>query len=328
MSVRKKGVAILFILVITAISCGFTFKKKVVTLDTESYVLYKNCSVGQISAELEKDQDSAKEMYDDGYYAIMGKIKEIAKNNKFLVIEDEKGTGEMTIKCIVAEKSVIAEMSDLKLEESVVVYGKMKVSAFQGNVSVDMVHIIRENGQTGLETQYSSLDGKNYDIANMYTRTLADKKVKYYIPQKWAEVEINNLKNNQKSMEGYQYILNGIQEETATEAENFFVCYFDSKEKLADRGQKNDKEGIRKAIVDNILGTNIKRSDIKKIDTYYGTKYFYYVGKYDDKQEQSHRIEFVFQEVEEDGMVVYLYVYEKEKHLDDILAVMRFLEAG
>lgn len=124
----------------------------------------------------------------------------------------------------------------------------------------------------------------------------------------------------------FQYILSEIPTESATEPESFFVCYFDSNAKLKDRGQKRDKKGIRKAIVDNILGEDVKNKEIKKSETYYGTEYYYYVDAYTDKQEQLHRIEFVFQEAGDEGMVVFLYVYEKEKHLEDILTVMRFLE--
>lgn len=65
----------------------------------------------------------------------------------------------------------------------------------------------------------------------------------------------------------FQYILSEIPTESATEPESFLICYFDSNAKLNDRGQANDKKGIRKAIVDNILGEDVKNKEIKKIET-------------------------------------------------------------
>lgn len=327
MRVQRKSAAILFILLIIAISCGFTFKKKVVVLDTENHILYKNCSVGQIFSDMKKDEDLAKEVYDDGYYAIEGAIKEISTNHKTVIIEEDKDHDTtLSIECSASDKSLIAKIGDLKVGETVVVYGKIKVSAIQSKVSIEAVQITRGSGGTESETKYSYIDGSTYDIASMDNRTLADGKVKYFISEKWAGVEKNNLENNTQSMEGFQYILNEIPTESATEPESFFVCYFDSNAKLNDRGQANDKKGIRKAIVDNILGADIENKEIIKIKTYYGSEYYYYVGSYNDKQEQPHRVEFVFQEVGNEGMVVYLYVYKEEKHLEDILSVMRFLE--
>lgn len=326
MKVQKKSAAVLFILLTIVISCGFTFKKKVVTLDTENHILYKNCSVGQISSNMEKDEDLAKKVYDDGYYAIEGVIKEISTNHKTVVIEDNKDHDNMTIECSAGDKSVIAQIENLKVGETVLVYGKIRVSAIQSKVSVDAAQIASGSGGTESETKYSYINGNSYDIASMDNRTLADGKVKYYISEKWAGVEKNNLEYNTQSMEGFQYILNEIPTESATEPESFFICYFDSNAKLNDRGQANDKKGIRKAIVDNILGADIENKEIIKIKTYYDSEYYYYVGSYNDKQEQPHRVEFVFQEVGNDGMVVYLYVYKEEKHLEDILSVMRFLE--
>ncbi len=326
MNAQRKSIAVFILMFIALISCGFGFKKKSVTLNTEKYIFFKNCSVEQILSDLRRDEDSAKDMYDDGFYAIEGVVNEISGNHKSVIIGNEKDSDKLTIECTAAEKSVVEALGDLKPGEKVVVYGKIKISALQGNLTVKTTQMIRAGEETVSGTKYSLIEGSSYDMAVMKRKTLAGGKVEYYIPEKWAEVEVDNRKNNKKSMEGYQYVLNEISGEV--EAEDFFVCYFDSSTLLNDQGQKSDKKGIRKAIVDNILKTDIKKSEIEKIDAYYGSEYYYYDGSYTDKQEQKHRIEFVFQEAGDDGMVVYLYVFDagKEKHLEDILAVMRFLE--
>lgn len=328
MRIQRKSIAVFILLFVTVISCGFGFKKKSVALDTEKYIFYKNCTVEQISSDLKKDEDSAKDRYDDGYYAITGVVNEVSENHKSVTIGSEKESDQLTIKCTTTEESVVEKMGDLKTGEMVAVYGKIKMSAIQGNMTVDTVQIIKSNGETSSRTKYSLIDGTGYDVADMECRTLAGGNVKYYIPKNWIEVEVDNQKNNKKSMEGYQYVLNEMLGELAIEAEDFFVCYFDSTTLLNDPGQKSDKKGIRKAIVDNILKTDSKKNEIKRIDTYYGSEYYYYDGSYTDKKAQKHRIEFAFQEAGDDGMVVYLYVFDtgKEKHLKDILAVMRFLE--
>lgn len=325
---RRKSVAVFILLFITVISCGFGFKKETVTLDTEKYVLYKNCTVEQISSDLRKDEELAKEMYDDGYYAITGKVKEISKNHKTLVLGVEKNTEAVTIECNAADKDVVTKIENLKIGEMVVAYGKTKVSAIKANVSMEAVKLIKWSGVTTREKTYSSTSGDTYTISEMKNRKLEAGKIVYYIPTKWEGVEANNRANNKKSIEGYQYVLNEIPGDSAVEAENFFVCYFDIDDQVFQNAQKDDKKGIRKAIVDNILGTDIKSRDIKKKDTYYGLEYYYYCkGKYVDKLGQKYHVEFVFQEAGNDGIVVYLYVnQDKPKHLEDILAVMRFLE--
>lgn len=57
------------------------------------------------------------------------------------------------------------------------------------------------------------------------------------------------MENNPQSIEGFQYILNEIPQESEIEPESFFVCYFDSNAKLKDRGQKEIKKGLEKLLL-------------------------------------------------------------------------------
>ena len=60
MNAQRKSIAVFILMFIALISCGFGFKKKSVTLNTEKYIFFKNCSVEQILSDLRRDEDSAK----------------------------------------------------------------------------------------------------------------------------------------------------------------------------------------------------------------------------------------------------------------------------
>lgn len=329
---QRMKISVVFILVsVTMILCGWLFKKKEFVLDTEKRILYQHSSVNQIIADMEKNSDTAKEKYDDGYYAVSGEISDISKNKKTLFIGTANDGDTTSIECTASDKALIEKIEALKNGENVKVYGKVKVSSFRNNVSMEIAQITSVEASVASETMYSYIDGKTYDSSNMVTRNLADGKVKYYIPRNWIKVEKDIINSKLGNMEGYQYTLNEISGELAVEPESIFVCYFDSKTKLKDRSQKSKTKEIRKTIIDNILqidGKGIKAGEIKEKKSYYGTDYYYYDGAYTDKQEQGHHVEFVFQENANDGMIVYLYVYKEENlnHMDDILCVMRCLE--
>lgn len=326
MKLKKKGIAILWILIFTMIVCGF--KKKSITLDTESRILYQNCSVAKIVSDIERDREEAKKLYDDCYYVILGKITEIAKNNKAVVISDVSDVAQKTIKCSASDKVVTETIKNLKVGDIVKVYGKTKMDIWNKHISVDASQITKAETVDISETVYSFIDEKMFDISKMDIRDLDDGKVKYYVPSNWTQIEKGIVKSDLGSMEGYQYTLNEMPGDLAVEPESFFVCYFDSKVKLKDRSQVGETKEIRKAIVGNILksdGEKIKNNDLKKVKSHYGVEYYYYDGTYEDKEGKGHYVEFVFQDVGYDGMVVYLYVYKQENHIDDILGVMRCL---
>ena len=326
MKFRIKGTIIILILLSTMMLCGF--KKKPVTLDTETSFLFQNISVEKIASDVEKDSDLAKEKYDGSYYMILGKIIEISKDNKNITVSGASNSARATVECSASDKAVIAAMKELKVSDTVKVYGKTKVGLINKDVSLEILQITSAEITDISETAYSFIDGKSYDTKNMSSRELADGKVKYFIPHNWIDVERNIVKNDLGSMEGYQYTLNEISGDLAVEPESIFVGYFNSKEKLRDRSQIGETREIRKTIIANILktgGERVKNSEIKKRKSYYGAEYYYYDGAYEDKQGKGHHVEFVFQEVDNDGMVVYLYVYNEENHMDDILSVMRCL---
>ena len=50
-----------------------------------------------------------------------------------------------------------------------------------------------------------------------------------------------------------------------------------------------------------------------------------YQDAYKDILGQGHHVEFVFQKVDTDGIIVYLYIYTDANHVNDIMYLMRLL---
>ncbi len=178
---------------------------------------------------------------------------------------------------------------------------------------------------------YGLTNGKTIKKSDMVERTLNDGKVKYYVPKYWTgdKVEINVQDNDLGYAEGYQYVLNKIPGSTDNEPESFFVCYFKYDGNLQKSTSRSSVKPIEKAIAENIEDKEILRFPTREVKkTYYDARYQYYLGNYNDpvQANDAYYTEYVFEQDGEDGLVMYIYVYSKPKHIDDIMFVTRFLE--
>ena len=328
MHIKRKFFLIL-ILSLVILLCGFIFNDSEMILDTEKNVVYQNYSIDTVLADFKTDKDLAKSTYNKTRIVLLGKVSEISKNYKDVTLASINGTQEGTIKCSSSDKDIIAYVKTLSAGDIVKVYGKFCKSSIGDNWSMDSSKIEKTTTNSVSSTFYSLLNGYTIDRENMHTRTLAKDKITYYIPAEWSNVEYNIADNDLGSIEGWQYRLNEIPQSADIQPESLFVCYFDNKY-LKNSSDKNETNLIEKAIIANILKKTPEELDkfpTKKVDkTYYGTKYQYYQDAYKDILGQGHHVEFVFQQVNTDGIIVYLYVYTDANHLDDIMFLMRLLE--
>lgn len=308
--------------------CGFIFNSPEMILDTETNIVYQNYSIDKVLADFAADGGQAKDNYGKTKVVLLAKVSEISKNFKTVTLVSVSGTQEGTIKCSSSDKNIIDCVKTLSEGDIVRVYGEFSVSLVGSNLSMETAKIEKTTITSVSSSLYSILNGNTVDIEALYARTLANNKITYYIPAEWSEVEYDIVDNGLGSMEGYQYRLNEISQEAAVQPESLFVCYFDNKLLKYSR-DKSETDLIEKAIIANILDKNpdsLDKFPTKKLDTYYNVRYQYYQDAYKDILGQGHHVEFVFQQVNTDGIIVYLYVYNDANHLDDIMFLMRLLE--
>ncbi len=328
MHINKQPFFLFFLLLLAILLCGFGFSKSEMIMDTEQNVVYQNFSIDKVLTDFEADKASAKAQYNNCRIVICGKVSEITKNSKAVLVSAVNGNQEGTIKCSFSDKDLTAYAKTLSQGDFVKVYGKFSVSIIGGNLNIDVSKIEKTVVNTTIDTCYSLLNGKTIDRESLSVRTLADKKITYYLPNDWSAVEYNIIENDLGVIEGYQYRLNEISQSAAVQPESFFVCYFDN-QLLKFSGHKSKTDLIERSIIANILNKkaeSLAKFPIKKIDTYYGAKYQYYQDAYRDNLGQGYHVEFAFQKVGMDGILVYLYVYHDANHIDDIMFLMRLLE--
>lgn len=328
MQINKKTFFIFFLLLLAILLCGFGFNASEMIMDTEQNVIYQNFSIDEVLKDFELDKGLAKAQYNNSRIVICGTVSEITKNYKAVIISAVNGNQEETIKCSFSDKDLIAYARMLSEGDLVKVYGKFSVSIIGGNLNIDVSKINKTVENTTIDTCYSLLNGKTIDRESLSVRTLADNKITYYLPNDWSTVEYSIIENDLGVIEGYQYRLNEISQSAAVQPESFFVCYFDNK-LLKLSGDKSKTDLIERSIIANILNKkaeSLAKFPAKKVDTYYGAKYQYYQDAYRDNLGQGYHVEFAFQKVQTDGILVYLYVYHDANHLDDIMFLMRLLE--
>ena len=324
---RKKTFFVFFLL-LGILLCGFGFNQSEMILDTEQNIVYQNLSIDKIFTDFAADKDSAKNKYNHSRIVLCGKVSEIAKKYKTIILTAANENQEGTLKCSFSDKNLTAYVKTLSQGDLVKVYGKFSISIINNNLNIDVSKIEKITADTTIDTCYSLLNGKTIDQKNLSVRTLADKKITYYIPAEWSEIEYNIVDNSLGVMEGYQYRLDEIPQSAAVHPESLFVGYFDN-QLLKFSSDKNKTDLIERSIIANILNKkadSLAKFPAKKIDTYYGAKYQYYQDAYKDNLGQGYHVEFVFQKLNTDGILVYLYVYYDPNHIDDIMFLMRLLE--
>lgn len=320
--------SLLLIIPMMLLLCGLSFDNVTVMVDTEKNHVYEYITADDLLADFAKDKDTAADKYDDGYYVISGKIESISKKGEKIEIY---GTSTVDNHIICScSKTLRSDALTYNVGDGIGVFGKITVDLIDKDIHIEAEKLvsIRSAVKSG---SFYLLDEKCINKNNMIKRTLNDGKVSYNIPSEWKTVEKSIVESGVGTIDGYQYVLNHLSNNVDTEPEAFFVCYFDNASKLENADDKKATKLIEKAIINNISGEGKGDSArTRDVTTYYGTKYNYYVGSYTDilnSGNNGYHVEYIFQKNENDGLVMYLYVYKKEaKHLSDIMFVTRFLE--
>lgn len=324
---KTKGVLpIILVVPIILLLCGFSFKNVTVVVDTEKNQVYEYKSADDVLNDFAKDPVAAKNKYNNGYYVISGKIESISdKGDKISLYGSSNKASNIICSC---PKQMREEATKYNVDDGIGVYGKLSVDPIDKEIHIKVDKLI--DALSGVKTgTFYLLEGNSINKNSMSTRTLKDGKVSFKIPAEWKGIEHSIIEDGIGTIDGYQYVLNELQDHTDTVPESFFVCYFDNASKLEKTYDKKKTELIEKAIINNISGERKGDSaDTKNVNTYYGAEYNYFTGiSYTDLlDENGYHVEYIFQKDGEDGLVMYLYVYKEPKHLSDILFVTRFLE--
>lgn len=317
-----KLLALLLVPLFVAGLCGFVFPKPDIAVDTERDHVYLHITVETLLDEFSENSKNAKEKYKDKYLLVSG-VFESANTKGFSIININSKNYD-SIDCTFI-KNLKLDVSDHSFKDKVAVYGRCRYSS--GKVKlVDVEKIIDAPSVRTSET-YFTLDGTSLDKSAALERTLNDGKVKFYIPEKWKDIEVNISEEGIGSIDGYQYVLNKTRGSSDAEPESLFVCYLGA-DKLRHVQDMKNTNGVEKAIIENIEGS-VGKFPACKTTTYYGAKYQYYQGKYNDKTEigKGYRTEYIFQKDGDNGIIMFLYLYREEKHLSDVLIAARLLEA-
>ncbi len=295
----------------------------IVTLDTDKYVIYENV---RAETMLQKSDKAFRESYDDQYLAVWGTVSTVSDGGKTLTISAWDGSGGKTLKCTTQSRDVSRQVSGLASGTKVRVYGQVSVTLLLNTVTFTMTNVETLGEEVYADGMYSSISGKDYLMSEMSRVELSKGNVSYYIPESWKEVE--NSVDNGNRVCGYQYRLNEIDRATA-KAESLFVFYFDNEKGLKYPSDKTQTEEIEVAIINNILkkdsGTALElaRTNYK---TSYGAVYDYYSDTYTSTEGETYRVEFIFENVDEEGVLCYLYVMHNDnevRHLEDVMMVLR-----
>lgn len=321
MKITKKILFLSLIASINIVFCGAgLFNKADIEIDTNKNKIYKLYSI----------EDVLSNQTDDNFNlcCVSGIVTEISKNNKKLSIKSASSDKVISLDT----GSVVDLVKNINKSDRVTVYGIAEKGMFgkEAHINVESMSktdIIERSGNV-----YCLANGKTQNKSDMVERTLNDGKIKYYVPKYWTgdKVEIDVQTNGLGYAEGYQYVLNKTPGTTDNEPESFFVCYFKYEGNLQKSTPRDAAKPIEKAIVKNIEDKEeilkFPTREVKK--TYYDAKYQYYLGNYNDpvQANDAYYTEYVFEQDGEEGLVMYIYVYSKPKHIDDIMFVTRFLE--
>ena len=321
---RKIALLYLLIVCFSSILCG---AKTLVELDTETNIVYQSIGADKVLSDFSKDEKAAKNTYDDGYYLLYGNVTSKNKNNKEISVGAIDLKTQEKIVCKFSDRADINYVGGLSVGNTVRIYGKLSVG-FKNALSLKAKGISKIDSLKASDDAYSVQDGNEIKKSSMKNRTIKNSSdevaVSFYIPSDWQDVEHDISKDKLGSISGYQYRLNEINNKDPY-AESFFVCYFD-KNTGVDMNDKGNNKLIEEAILRNILDKdNLGAFPLKSVKTYYDAKYKYYRSTFLKSTGDKYKVEVVFQE-KGDGILVYLYVYNNPRHVNDIMVMMRLLE--
>lgn len=307
------------ILSINVMLCGAgLFSGPDIEVDTDKNKVFKSYYIAEIL------EGKAEDNY--GYCCLSGEIIEIEKNKKTVYLSN----GNPDLKLELETDDVIDKVEKLKVSDSVLVFGIAKKMFWGKGYYIDVSNISLNNSISRPGNSYYLENGKYVNKDDMVERSLNDGNIKYYIPKSWIdkEVEFNIIENDLGYVDGYQYALNKTPGSDENTPESFFVCYFKYDGNLQKNTPRKKVKPIEKAIAESIEDANIIKFPTTEKKTYYGATYQYYQGQFHDalKVNEDYYTEYVFDQNGEDGIVMYVYVYKKPAHIDDIIFVTRLLE--
>ncbi len=323
---RKELFFIEIMITASLLLSGSMFKSAEVELDPGKRIVYQSVTADKLIVSYNGNKKSAKEQYEDNYFAVYGKIGEIKKNNKEISLLGTDISGNSKIVCDTSKETIKSVVGSLNSGDLVKAYGQIDSTFISGQVRIEVDRIEKVNAISKSESEYGLASGLSVDKEYLMKKALNKGKIQFFIPPEWTNVETDISAAGNGYIDGYQYRLNELSKTTVPES--FFVCYFDNS-LLASPNDKDSTELIEKAIIANILKQDPAKLNnkfpLKKIKSYYGPEYTYYQDSYQDSND-GYRVEFVFQPVEKDGVIVYLYVYQNQEHSDNIMLTMRLLE--
>lgn len=320
---KKRMISLLLVIGIWVQICGFSFSKTTVAIDTEKNRVYQYVTVDTVMEAFTSDEVKAKKEYADGYYLLSGTIDSIKEKGKSVTLSASKGDEKIVCPC---DKEIRGDVLQYHTGDSVALFGKMTIDFIDKEKHISVEKIVKAPSAVKSSEIYYTLDGNSFDYTSASVRTLGNGRVEYRIPLKWNSIEVNITDEGIGTIEGCQYVLNKTSGEESAEPESLFVCYFDKK-LLKEADDIQETKDVEKTIIENIDG-NVGKFPVREQDTYYGTEYKYYLGRYTDALEtgKGYRTEYVFQEDGDNGIILYLYVYRETTHLSDVMFVTRFLK--
>lgn len=317
MNNRKcKLLLVLIALIMTVQLCGFSFVQPNIAIDTDKYPVYTYVTADDLINELNRDKSLSK--YKDKYIVLSGMFENRSKDG-INVINSES----VTIPCSYKKDAGISS-DGFSFKDKIAVWGKCTVT-FGKLKLTEVKKIVKDPAVRSSETYYT-LNGSFLEKSRALERTLNGGTVKYYIPSGWKAVERNIKGQDLGKIDGYQYVLNNLPGNNSGVPESLFVCYFD-KSLLLNSSDMTRTNQVEKAIIKNIEGS-VGTFPIYKKTTYYGAKYQYYHGVYNDPLMEKYSTEYVFQADGDRGIVMYLYLYRETEanHLSDVMLITRLLE--
>lgn len=318
----QRILSVLLLLVTVTALCGFAFAGSNIAADTETYHVYKYVTADDLLTLYSANRANAKSRYADQYLLISGRFENSTKDSFNIM-----NSSNVSLRCDIPKNTYI-DLSQYRFNESIVaVYGKCTFVPISDEIRIVAERVILQPRVISSDT-YFTIDGSSFDRSAASEQTLADGRVRYYIPPAWHKIETRINTGGEDSLgniDGYQYQLNLLPGGSA-EPESLFVCYFDKKH-LSNVDQIRLTNKVEKAIIDNISGHS-SSFNFSRRNTYYGRKYDRYFGKYNDELDagKGYRVEYIFEPDGDRGMVMYLYLYRETRHLSDVMFTMRFLE--
>lgn len=324
MNIKKKLLISLLFVGLMFTFTGAIFSSPEIVLDTENNVLYQNYTADEVVLAFANNKANATKKFEDNKVAVLGKVSSLSAGNVGLKLGTLDNKYQGVIECTSLDFDVLNYFKGLRVGDRVVLYGEVSAGLLSTSPTMKVEALEISNQETKSGDIYSLVGGSDIDTSNMNSFSIGNM-VDFRVPATWKAVAHDLEKENLGSIPGYQFRLNEIRGSQTTSTESFFICYFDN-DLLKNASDRSKTDQIEEAILRNILKTDsIEDFPLKKVTTYYGAKYQYYQDAYQDKMGNGYHMEFVFEADGTDGVVVYIYVYKTQSHLDEIMAVMRFL---